>query len=65
MIESAEHFELKLTRKQLIGLYRVLVESENVLDSSQQEVYKQVSQDVYSVLSVEELEDVDSYYSAL
>lgn len=65
MIESAEHFGLKLTRKQLIGLYILLVESENALDSSQQEVYKQVSRDVYSILSVEELEDVDSYYSAL
>lgn len=65
MGSSAELHNLELTRKELVALYMMLASSEDELDACQLELYRRVSQVVYSVLSVEELEQIEAYYGDL
>lgn len=56
---------ISLSRKELISLYLVLMGSESNLDDTQREVFAQISDEVYRMLSIEEIEDINSYYLAM
>ncbi len=62
--EPAGHF-LELSQKELLSLYVVLAKYESELDETQRAVLGRVCDQVYEVLSVEQIEQIESFYESL
>lgn len=56
---------LKLSHRELLGLYIILTKHEAELDEIQEAILQNVSRYVYGRLSIEELESIERYYAAL
>ena len=56
---------LDLSHRELLALYIILTKHESELDYSQQAVLRRVCDQVYGRLSVEQLEDIESFYESL
>jgi hypothetical protein len=64
MSEQRAH-TLALTREELIALYILLARHEAELDERQREIQEEVSRQVYRLLSLDEIEDIEGYYQKL
>jgi hypothetical protein len=64
-VNRDEEHSLRLTLKELISLYIVLSSQEDQLDPTQQSVLRRISDRLYRSLSVEQLEELQSYYTSL
>ena len=62
--EPARH-TLDLSRRELLSLYIVLTKYESDLDNTQQGVLGRLCDQVYELLSVEQIEHIDSFYESL
>ncbi len=62
--EPTGHF-LDLSQRELISLYIVLAKYESELDETQRAVLGRVSDRVYELLSVEQIERIESFYESL
>ena len=62
--EPARH-TLDLSRRELLSLYIVLTKYESELDNTQQGVLGRLCDQVYELLSVEQIEHIDSFYESL
>jgi len=58
-------YVLQLTESELVSLYIVLTRHEGELDERQQELLERVAGLIYGLLSVEQIEQIESYYSSL
>jgi len=64
MGESERHF-LDLSLRELLSLYIILARYESELDNTQQGILGRVCDQVYARLSVEQIEDIESFYESL
>ena len=62
--EPTGHF-LDLSQRELISLYIVLAKYEAELDETQRAVLGRVCDQVYELLSVEQIERIESFYESL
>ncbi|MEE8441586.1 MAG: hypothetical protein V3S41_07685 [Spirochaetia bacterium] len=62
--EPARH-TLDLSRREMLSLYIVLTKYESELDNTQQGVLGRLCDQVYELLSVEQIEHIDSFYESL
>ena len=65
MSDQAEAHSLQLSESELLSLYLLLTRHEAELDQRQQDLLDRIAQEVYGLLSVEEIEHIDSYYNSL
>lgn len=62
--EPTAHF-LDLSQRELLSLYIVLAKHESELDETQRAVLGRVCEQVYELLSVEQIERIESFYESL
>lgn len=62
--EPTGHF-LDLSQRELLSLYIVLAKYEPELDETQRGVLGRVCDQVYELLSVEQIERIESFYESL
>jgi hypothetical protein len=63
--EEWEPQSLDLSHKELLSLYILLTKHESQLDNTQRVILRRVCDHVYRRLSVEQLEDAESFYESL
>lgn len=65
MIDESGACLLRLEANELVALYMVLIRHEGELDQRQLGVLESVAAQVYAILSVDEIEHIESYYHSL
>ncbi len=65
MTGESERHSLDLSQKELLSLYIVLTRYESELDNTQQGILGRICDQVYERLSVEQIEEIESFYESL
>ena len=65
MIGDPIRHSLDLSLRELLSVYLLLTRPESELDGTQQALLGRVCDQVYELLSVEQIEDIDSFYECL
>ena len=65
MIGEPIRHSLDLSLKELVTVYLLLTRHESELDTTQRVLLGRVCDQVYDLLSVEQIEGIDSYYESL
>jgi len=62
---ESERHALDLSQKELLSLYIILTRYESELDNTQQGILGRICDLVYERLSVEQIEEIESFYESL
>lgn len=62
---ASEYHSLDLSQRELLSLYIILTRYESELDNTQQGILGRVCDQVYERLSVEQIEEIESFYESL
>ena len=65
MTGESERHPLDLSQKELFPLYIILTRYESELDNTQQGILGRICDHVYEHLSVEQIEEIESFYESL
>lgn len=65
MIGEPDRHALDFSQRELLSLYIILTRYESELDNTQQGILRRVCDLVYERLSVEQIEDIESYYESV
>ena len=65
MTGESERHALDLSQKELLSLYIILTRYELELDNTQQGILGRICDQVYERLSVEQIEEIESFYELL